>query len=898
MGSRGLAAPENDSDETLQVRHQRLRLEQRLFGHDARVKVGRYTLDEWLGSGGMGAVYAARDPSLDRRIAIKVLHRRLSDSPHANARLVREAKAMARLSNAHVVTVHEVGLEHGQPYIAMELMLGGTLADWARRHPGDEAGRTDRLLTFLRECAEGLIAAHDAGLVHRDFKPENVLLTDDGVAKVADFGLVRLPGEGPETGTVDDDDFAALDDGRTLTGGGSTPGTPRYMAPEQQAGIADERSDQYALCKTFLEVLGDGPRPAAIDAILQQGSALDPGQRFDGMRDLLRALDAASPRHHRRTTLATVAVASSLLAGAVAWYARDSPSQAVIPCETGQEQLDAAWGEPRQHEIRTAFAESGSDSWRNAWDGVQTRFDAYTEAWAAARLDACEATRIRRVQDEGMMAMRLACLDQRRAALEMLADAYAAADRAVVDDALTTSHALPSIAACADREELVFGDGGLTLEDPRVRAAYDALGRADALRNLGRQAEARASYAALAPELEALGAKGLLSACLRSQAKMALVAGDYEEASRLARAALDQAELADRLRDEVLAWLAMSQIARLRGRPDDGELYLERAETLAARRPEARGLQAEVAIVRGSYESDQGTPEAAVAALDHAVELAREVGGSPLAILEARVNTLGALSRLGRDDEVLRRGADLMREARELLGPRHVLTLTIAGARAQFFIRRSDWSTAAELTRPSLDLAMHEHRADLVADLRIGYATAQQGLQHFDEAQQVLEQLIEEATPVLGREHSQVLTARLQIAALHIDAKRYHAAITQLDQIADFVGTEIDAGGSAIHPMNRCGYWSNMALARSGAKQHPEAVEAADLALAICRKVAAARSVWMFTSLRYAGEVYEQANHTTRALACYEEARSIADEITVSPDELAFVDAGLARLRS
>src|SRR5690606_8430929 len=157
-----------------------------------------------------------------------------------------------------------------------------------------------------------------------------------------------------------------------------------------------------------------------------------------------------------------------------------------------------AWGQARQSEVRAAFERSGETTWRRAWDGVRTRLDAYVDTWSAARLDACEATRIRRVQDERMMAMRLACLDPRRDALVVLSDAYAEADPAVVEDALTTAHALPSIESCADRKELEHG-GDLGLDDPRLRAAYDAVGHADALRNLDRHAEATAAYEAVVP---------------------------------------------------------------------------------------------------------------------------------------------------------------------------------------------------------------------------------------------------------------------------------------------------------------------------------------------------------------------------------------------------------------
>jgi tetratricopeptide (TPR) repeat protein/RIO-like serine/threonine protein kinase len=891
----------DDSEESLQVRYQRLRLEQRLFGHEQTVRVGRYVLGEWLGAGGMGTVYAAQDPSLDRRVAIKVLHRRWSDSPHANARLVREAKAMARLQHANVLTVHEVGVEDGQPYIAMELMPGGTLADWNTSHPAAEPGRDAAAITLMRQCIDGLIAAHDAGLVHRDFKPENVLLTEHGVAKVADFGLVRAAGEASKDASQDEDPFAQLDDGRVLTRDGATPGTPRYMAPEQREGTADERSDQYALCKTFAEVLGPAGRGTKIEAVLRRGSSEDPAERFEDLRALRAACEAATGRRDRGMVVVAAVLAGGLTAGAAAWFARgDRPraSEVVTPCEDGRPLLDSAWGAERQEAIRAAFERSGSESWRHVWDGVRPRIDEYADSWVAARLDACEATRIRRVQDPQMMQMRLACLDQRKASLQLLSDAYLTADRKVVDDAPTTSTALPPIASCADRDELVYGDGALTLADPRVRAAYDAVGHAGALRGLGRFDEAAAALDAVVPELEQIGAPGLLSLARRAQAGLALSSGEYDKAARYARMALDQAELANREGETLMAWLMMSEVARAFSEYSDAEMYLERAEHLAARKPDAKGLQAEVAIGRGTFEGARGSPAEAFEAQKRALAAAEELGVAPSVTLRLRVDMVPLLSRLGREEEARELGAALLTESTETFGPLHPATLSAAGNYAQLFAVQGAWPIVAELTRPSLDLSMREYRADVVMTLRMLYAVAQQGLGRGDEARRVLEDVVAEASPILGPTHRDMITVRMQLGVFLIEAEDFEGALAAFDPLLEVVGTKVeDDADGVVHPMNRCILWSNVASARSGAGRHAPAIEAMDISMAICRAAAAPRSSWMFTSLRYGGEVYEKAGRLARAKEMYVEARGIADEIQVDPNDLKFVDEGLARLR-
>ncbi|MCA9661124.1 MAG: serine/threonine protein kinase, partial [Myxococcales bacterium] len=195
-----------------------------------RPKIGRFDLLEFLGEGGMGAVYLAYDERLDRRIAIKFL--RAADDARAQARLLREAQALARLSHPNIVAVYEAWEEEGRVHVAMEYVAGMSLADWQA-----EPRPWRALVDAYRQAGEGLAAAHRAGLVHRDFKPHNAIRRDeDGVIKVLDFGLARAL-----TATTDDD-LATDDADATATGGaaqehltrtGAIMGTPVYMSPEQ-----------------------------------------------------------------------------------------------------------------------------------------------------------------------------------------------------------------------------------------------------------------------------------------------------------------------------------------------------------------------------------------------------------------------------------------------------------------------------------------------------------------------------------------------------------------------------------------------------------------------------------------------------------------------------------------
>jgi len=300
----------------------------------ADVRLGRFTLLRVLGRGGMGVVYTAYDELLDRIVAIKMV-RSDRDDPNLLARVLREAKALAKLSHPNVVQIHDVSESDGQVFIAMEYVDGPTLRAWvdARREAG---ARCRELMAVLIEAGRGLAAAHAAGLVHRDFKPDNVLVGADGRARVLDFGLVAARGE-PDTRRPG----APLDSAELLTRTGAILGTPAYMSPEQWLGRpADARSDQYSFCAAVYEALyGVRPFagakatevlaaisnvslesssravavPAPIAAALRRGLSFRPDARFPDMTALLAALDHdPGVRRRRRVRIAGVALVTAV----------------------------------------------------------------------------------------------------------------------------------------------------------------------------------------------------------------------------------------------------------------------------------------------------------------------------------------------------------------------------------------------------------------------------------------------------------------------------------------------------------------------------------------------------------------------------------------------------------
>ncbi|HEY0476067.1 MAG TPA: protein kinase [Kofleriaceae bacterium] len=319
-------------------------------------RVGRYEICQVLGAGAMGVVYRARDPELDRAVAIKVV-RGGSVSSAGGVRLLREAQAMARLRHPNVVPIFDVGPAGDGVFVAMPLIDGGTLRSWL----GDHSRSFEAILDRFVAAGRGLAAAHAAGLVHRDFKPDNVLLGSDGGVHVADFGLARLAGDDVSAATSSGALPAGPLTSGTLTQTGTVLGTPAYMAPEQLRGQAsDARADQFSFCTSLweaiygkrpfpnprpgtdhplrarLDAIAAGPvaprrrdRPAWIAPLLARGLAGDPDQRWPSLQALLDAIAAQrAPRRWPRWLAAAIAVLGlSVAALAIAWPPRTAPTQ-------------------------------------------------------------------------------------------------------------------------------------------------------------------------------------------------------------------------------------------------------------------------------------------------------------------------------------------------------------------------------------------------------------------------------------------------------------------------------------------------------------------------------------------------------------------------------------------
>jgi eukaryotic-like serine/threonine-protein kinase len=572
-------------------------------GHRAGSTVGRYRLLQLVGRGGMGEVYAAHDPELDRRIAIKIMRGDTYPDDVESARLMREAQTIAKLSHPNLVTVYDVGSANGRVFVAMELIEGDTVATWLDR----KRRSRDEIVRVFSLAGRGLAAAHRAGIIHRDFKPQNVMVSANGAVRVMDFGLAALRQtlHGPKA--------------RRITRIGSILGTPLYMSPEQLCGqTVDPRADQFSFCVALYEALygqrpftGDNfaqlraavldgtPRPAPatsrvparLRVILLRGLSVVPGKRFPDMDALLEALEQATAR--RRIGLARIlgvgATAGALtfgLAFGVGWQLRGSRTSS--RCAVLPETVAAAWptavDAPRRAQIRAMFLAASVPDARERYDRAAQSLDSYATAWANMHRQNCEAADTGSGDTPDVVALRAACLDQRAAELGALADAFSRADAKIVRKAVAATLALPPLDGCTDAGALKAT--ALPVDEPlraRVQSLRGRLATLWAKAAAGHDWQALKPMAALVEEARAADHEPLLAEALLIYAR-ARAPFDPEGADPLYEEAFKRAET---IRNDVLAAEAAIQLVAITGgiehQFDRGERWARIAETTVER---------------------------------------------------------------------------------------------------------------------------------------------------------------------------------------------------------------------------------------------------------------------------------------------------------------------------
>jgi tetratricopeptide (TPR) repeat protein/tRNA A-37 threonylcarbamoyl transferase component Bud32 len=617
--------------------------------------LGRYTILELVGKGAMGAVYAAYDAELDRRVALKLLRAETERSARARElrdRLLREARTMAQLSHPNVIAVHDVGTFEGSVFLAMDFIHGTTLRQWLAARP-----RTWReILRIFLDAGRGLAAAHARGIIHRDFKADNVLVDAEERVFVADFGLAR----GARDLTADDTSSrespmaAASVFQAAMTATGAALGTPAYMAPEQYEGSASPRSDLFAFGVALYEALyGVHPFPTSTlpglrDAVMNKRlrappksppvprfvrQALlralepDPDARWPTMDALVAAL-SIDPRRGLRVVVALLA-AALLCAGAALGVLsqRDDPA---ILCPRGAQRLVGIWDGEKSQVVRAAFARTKLPYAAETAELAVRALDAYADAWTNAHREACEATHVRGEQSEELLDRRMQCLDDKLRDLGSLANAFATADPKTVENAAQAAARLPGVAACADRRRLE--ERIPPPEDPRTRGAVEearsALARARALEVAGRYAEGLLLARGAVARARELGYRPLLAEALYRLGKLQR----FRSENKTAVATLHEAEVAASAarHDEVelRARLAIIEPLSILGAKDEA---LRIAEHAVGRIEGGRGdsmLLADALIQRSRVQFEAGRMAEAEPPLRQALAILREASGT------------------------------------------------------------------------------------------------------------------------------------------------------------------------------------------------------------------------------------------------------------------------------
>jgi tetratricopeptide (TPR) repeat protein len=577
--------------------------------------VGKYVVRAKIGSGGCGTVYAAYDPVLEREVAVKLLARgHAAEGATIDPgwpRLVREARMLAKLSEPQVVTVYDVGETDGQAFLAMEMVDGGDLQDWIARHRSKDATAPLPLraaLDLLEQAGRGLAVAHEAGVVHGDFKPANVLIDQRGRAKVSDFGIARLAEANVEhePRTLRSDAAQAQTDGSsmrmfTTSQGRPIVGTPAYMAPEQFEGRpASVSSDVYAFCATLYEAIfgalpfraktvaelaarkSEGklafpsePRvPKWVTRMLTRGLAVDRAQRFSSMSEVLHELARARSRAGRRWfTLGGAAAGAGVVAIFAAWPAshdrcRDADVEAF------------PWNAAAATLVRTAFEQAGST--RATTDRVTAQLDAFTEGWHDAYAEACEAA----WSDPRLGEQAFACLRRRRAIASALVVAWREPTQAIVDAAPSAVEALPSVDSCVDPEALA-GEPDLPEDENLRELAIDAREKIEAAITTARTGDPDEGLAQAQQAYDAV--QSLSHPPLLAQAALALgqaleADGDHEAAREKLREAFFGAQRFD---DHETAAAASGALVYLVGtrleEHEEGLLWVEHARVALAK---------------------------------------------------------------------------------------------------------------------------------------------------------------------------------------------------------------------------------------------------------------------------------------------------------------------------
>lgn len=765
-------------------------------------RIGRYVITARVGAGGMGEVYVASDPQLDRKVALKLVRADARTDPQvARERMSREAQALARLSHPNVVAVHDVGVHQDQVFIAMDLVEGALLSEWLAAAP--RSWREIRRV-FL-EAGAGLEAAHRVGLVHRDFKPSNVLVTASGRAVVIDFGLARAAEATPRGEPSAHPGSLSS----ALTQYGAILGTPGYMSPEQlRAEATDARTDQFSFCVAMYEALHgervfrsdtlhrmlleaeqglvrELPRrkgvPRRFARLLRRGLSARPEDRYPSMAALLAEL-GRDVEGQRLRLGATVTVLMLVVTTAVGAH-RAAQQQSF--CGGGEVRFATAWSAERASRIHQAFRATRMPYAEDAFAAARAVLDPFAGAWVAMYREACEATRVRATQSEELLDRRMACLDRRREEVAALVSVLETADAQVTAQAPLSVLAIPPLEGCADAEALlatVAPPPGAP-ERAEVAAIRGALANARALRDTGQFKQALAAVAQPLERARSLGYGPVLAEALLLAGEASVDAGQFAEAGAHYEPALWTALGA---RDDAVAARVAVALVELSTRRSYAEGYVwePRAEALVGRLRQGEALRALLLLAGATVRYWDGKPTEAIARVEEGLRLHAQHRLDPF--LRLRLTTVQgmALTDAGRLAEAGLARRSALEQSTQLLGAQHPRTGYMWNNLANQYTDEGRFSQAREAYQRALDILLptvgdqHPNLATILINLgriemtlgrpKQGIAPVLRGL------------VLREAA--FGPHHADVGRGYLILSALYLDLGRTAEARGALDR--------------------------------------------------------------------------------------------------------------------
>jgi eukaryotic-like serine/threonine-protein kinase len=861
----------------------------------AGAQVGPYVVERLVGAGGMGLVYAARDPRLDRLVALKLIrHQTGLSREQITDRMRRESKALARLSHANVTVVYELGTAGEEIFVAMEYVAGATLRAWLRAMPRTAA----EIVATFSAAGRGLAAAHAAGLVHRDFKPDNVLIAEDGVAKVTDFGLARIAGE---VGAPDESlgspssPHAERSYAIELTATGSVVGTPAYMSPEQFAAAeVDGRADQFAFCVALYEALyGERPFrgstveelktavlaglvtaprdarvPARVRRAVLRGLAVARDDRFAAMDDLLAQL---APR--RTAVLLGVgggAIATAAIAAVVIAQRGDG-----AVCRGAEAEVAAVWNAKRRSEIERAFTPKHGDTFAAVAGGL----DDYFARWVKMSTEACEATRVHEQQSEAALDLRTACLGRQRAQVGAIVDVLAQADANVVLHAREAIAALPSLAICIDVRQAPEP------VEPALRAGVDAARAKVTVARYDEALTALESYAAepalqkhaaLEAEVHFLRAKIFTAQSKGKEAEQALFRGLAR-----AQAARDQAMIATMQVD-------LAHVVGFKGqRADDGLRWADLAAAAITAQGGNELLTIRLASVRAAILQREGKlPEAEIAGREALAAARSKAAGTAL---EGEVSDALAavLAMQGKLDEAVPLFESALALTERAYGKQHSITASVHANLANTLgaVKRDTEALAHFQAALEIDEALFGKDGAQVGSVLSNLGKLLQERGKLAEARTHLERALAIREKAYGADDPAVARTAANLAYLLLDTKDYRAALAMFAR----TGTILEKRFGEDHPA-RADDLAGTGLALIGLGKPADAIAPLERAATLAAKGDPVNAASIRASLGRA--LYESRNDKARGVKLARDARVILVE---AGESVADIDEWLPR---